>query len=128
MHTCSKCPTGSHKMDDECIPIKRCANGYHRKCVPVSEINTNVERLMTRVNENELLKDVISDYENLYSTLKKQKKEQQEQLNNILRHLKHIQEDTFLSNSGLKHIEHEQNQLLDTLKKIQHSVHKISEE
>ena len=128
MYTCSKCPTGSHQMNGECIPIKRCANGYHRKCVPMSEINTNVERIKQRLNENELLKDVIADYEKLYSTLKKQKKDQQEQLNNILRHLKDIHENTFLSDSGLKHIEHEQNQLLDTLKKIQQSVHKISEE
>ena len=121
----NRCPTGSHMNNGECIPIKRCANGSHRKCVPVEELRSNMERVQARSGSNELLKSVISDYEVLYQDLYKQKVKQQEQLDNILRHIKDIREKTFLSDSGLKHMQHEEQQLLGRLREIQQSVRNI---
>jgi hypothetical protein len=129
MTTCNtRCPTGSHRYNGECIPIKRCANGSHRKCVPIAELQGNVERLQLRSNDNELLKSVIADYEVLYEDLYKQKVKQQEQLNNILSHIQEIREKTFLSDAGIQHMRHEEEQLLGKLKEIQQSVHKIVKE
>jgi transcriptional regulator with AAA-type ATPase domain len=112
----------------ECIPIKRCSNGSQRKCVPIKELRNNVERIYLRSYDNELLKTIISDYETLYEDLYKQKIKQQDQLDIILRHITDIREKTFLSDSGLKHVEHEEKQLLDRLKEIKQSVHTIIKE
>jgi len=123
-----RCPTGSHLHNGECIPIKRCGNGTHRKCVPVEELKSNMERLQVRSTSNELLKSVISDYEILYQDLYQQKMKQQEQLDNILRHITDIREKTFLSDSGIKHMQHEEEQLLGRLREIQQSVRGIIKE
>ena len=129
MTTCNtRCPTGTHRHNGECIPIKRCANGTHRKCVPIIELQENMERLQLRSNDNELLKSVIADYELLYEDLYKQKVKQQEQMNNILSHIKEIREKEFLSDAGIQHMRHEEEQLLGKLKEIQQSVHKIAKE
>lgn len=129
MTTCNtRCPTGSHMYNGECIPIKRCPNGSHRKCVPIEELRGNVERLQLRSTNNELLKSVISDYELLYEDLYQQKAKQQEQMENILRHIQKIREKTFLSDAGIKHMQHEEEQLLGKLKEIQQSVRSIIKE
>ena len=124
----TRCPTGSHIKNGECIPIKRCGNGSHRKCVPIAELQDNMERLHVRSGDNELLKSVISDYELLYEDLYNQKVKQQEQMENILRHINKIREKTFLSDEGIKHMQHEEDQLLGRLKEIQQSVHSIIKE
>jgi len=124
----TRCPTGSHMKHGECIPIKRCANGTHRKCVPIEELHKNMERIQLRSKDNELLKSIIADYELLYEDLYKQKVKQQEQMDNILRHIQGIREKSFLSDAGMKHIQHEEDQLLGRLKEIQQSVHTIAKE
>ena len=76
--------------------------------------------------DNELLKHVIADYEDLYKKLQAQKENQQEQMKRILEHLQDIRERNFLSDTGLRHIEHEQNELLTKLKGVQESVHALA--
>jgi hemerythrin superfamily protein len=85
-----------------------------------------MERVKTRAEDNELLKHVIADYEDLYKKLQTQKESQQDQLKRILEHLQDIRERNFLSDTGLRHIEHEQTELLTKLKDVQESVHALA--
>jgi septal ring factor EnvC (AmiA/AmiB activator) len=122
-----KCPIGSHLHDDKCAPISRCPNDTHRTCQSIEVLKENVDRLKTRIPDNELLEHIVSDYENLYAKLKHQKSNQHRQMTRILHHLQQIQENNFLSNTGLRHIEFERERLLTTLQTIRDSVHTLAE-
>jgi hypothetical protein len=116
-----KCPTGSYKENGVCVPIHRCPNGSRRRCV--SQLKEHKERVEIRSRDNELLKEVIADYEDMFEKLKLQKKRQEDQLLTILQHIKQIHEENFLSKTGLLHLQHEQEQLIARYKEIKDSVH-----
>lgn len=122
-----KCPVGSHLHEGQCVPIPRCPNDTHRTCQSIETLQHNVDRLKTRVPDNELLQHIVKDYENLYAKLKHQKSKQQGQMTRILHHLQKIQENNFLSDTGLRHVEFERERLLTTLRTIRESVHTIAE-
>ena len=121
-----RCPIGSYRKNGVCVPIHRCPNGSHRTCQPINTLKENMQRVKARAEDNELLKHVIADYEDLYRKLQLQKKTQQEQMKRILDHLQKIREDNFLSDTGLRHLEHEQSELLTKLKGVQESVHTLA--
>jgi hypothetical protein len=121
-----RCPIGSYAKNGHCVPIHRCPNGTHRTCQPIDTLKENMQRVKTRAEDNELLKHVIADYEDLYKKLKIQKNTQQEQMKRILAHLQHIHETNFLSDTGLRHLEYEQSELLDKLKSVQKTVHDLA--
>jgi hypothetical protein len=121
-----RCPIGSYKKCGKCIPISRCPNGTHRTCQSINTLKENMQRVKARAEDNELLKHVIADYEELYTKLQTQKETQQEQMKRILEHLQGIRERNFLSDTGLRHIEHEQTELLTKLKGVQESVHALA--
>lgn len=118
-----RCPVGSFRQGDKCVPIRRCPNGTHRTCQPVHLIRENMDRLKARVGDNELLEHVIKDYEDLYQKVEKKNAEQQEQMNRILQYLRNIHEKHFLSDTGLKHIEHEREKLLERLRMVSQTIH-----
>lgn len=120
-----RCPIGTYKKCGKCVPIHRCPNGSHRTCQSIDLLKQNMERVKDKSQNNELLKNVIADYEDLYKKIEKQKYTQQEQLTRILEHLRHIRKNTFLSDTGISHIEHENEQLLDKLKGVQESIHTL---
>jgi hemerythrin superfamily protein len=62
----------------------------------------------------------------LYKKLQRQKETQQDQMKRILEHLQDIRQRNFLSDTGLRHIEHEQTELLTKLKGVQESVHALA--
>jgi len=121
-----RCPIGSYKKEGICVPIHRCPNGTHRRCQSIDTLKENMQRVKARAEDNELLKHVIADYEDLYKKLQTQKETQQEQMKRILEHLQDIRERNFLSDTGLRHIEHEQTELLTKLKGVQESVHALA--
>jgi ABC-type phosphate transport system auxiliary subunit len=121
-----RCPIGSYKKNDTCVPIHRCPNGTHRTCQSIDTLKENMQRVKARAEDNELLKHVIADYEELYKKLQTQKETQQVQMKRILEHLQKIRQDNFLSDTGLRHLEHEQTELLTKLKGIQDSVHALA--
>ena len=121
-----RCPIGSYRKGDICVPIHRCPNGFHRKCQSIHEVRENMDRLKERVHDNELLQYVIRDDETLHTKLEQQQLRQQEQLKRILDHLQHIRENNFLTDDGLQHVEHEQEKLLEKLKIIRESVHELA--
>jgi hypothetical protein len=88
-------------------------------------LKNNLWHLKTRVNENALLKHVILDYENIYAKLNEQKKEQQLQINKLNKHLKHIRETNYLTETGIKHVTHEQNKLLAKIQYLKESINNI---
>jgi hemerythrin superfamily protein len=92
----------------------------------VDTLKENMQRVKARAEDNELLKHVIADYEELYKKLQIQKETQQEQMKRILEHLHGIRERNFLSDTGLRHLEHEQTELLTKLKDVQESVHALA--
>ena len=89
------------------------------------KLKNNLWHLRMRVNENALLKHVISDYEGVYGKLSKQKQEHQVQINKISAHLKHIRETNYLTETGLKHVSHEQTKLLSKLQQLKESIENI---
>lgn len=121
-----RCPIGSYQKDGNCVPIHRCPNGSHRTCQPIEILKENMKRVRIRAEDNELLKHVIADYEDLYKKLQLQKEHQQDQMKRILEHLQDIHERNFLSDTGLRHLEHEQSELLTKLKSVQDSVHSLA--
>ena len=121
-----RCPIGSYKKEGICVPIHRCPNGTHRTCQSIDTLKENMQRVKIRAEDNELLKHVIADYEDLYKKLQTQKETQQEQMQRILEHLQGIRERNFLSDTGLRHVEHEQTELLTILKGVQDSVHALA--
>jgi hypothetical protein len=121
-----RCPIGSYIKCGKCVPISRCPNGTHRTCQPVDTLKENMQRVKARAEDNELLKHVIADYEELYKKLQLQKETQQEQMKRILEYLQRIRERNFLSDTGLRHLEHEQTELLTKLKDVQESVHALA--
>jgi hypothetical protein len=121
-----RCPIGSYKKEGICVPIHRCPNGTHRTCQSIDTLKENMQRVKIRAEDNELLKHVIADYEDLYKKLQTQKETQQEQMQRILEHLQGIRERNFLSDTGLRHVEHEQTELLTKLKGVQDSVHALA--
>ena len=121
-----RCPIGSYKKEGRCVPIHRCPNGTHRKCQSIDTLKENMQRIKVRAEDNELLKHVIADYEELYKKLQTQKESQQVQMKRILEHLQGIRERNFLSDTGLHHIEYEQNELLTKLKDVQETVHALA--
>jgi|LauGreDrversion4_2_1035121.scaffolds.fasta_scaffold04303_19 hypothetical protein len=121
-----RCPIGSYKKDGICVPIRRCPNGTHRTCQSIDTLKENMQRVKVRAEDNELLKHVIADYEELYRKLQTQKESQQVQMKRILEHLQGIHKRNFLSDTGLQHLEHEQNELLTKLKDVQESVHALA--
>ena len=88
-------------------------------------LKNNLWHLKTRVNENALLKHVISDYEGIYSKLNEQKKQQQLQINKLAKHLTQIRETNYLTETGIKHVTHEQNKLLSKLQYLKESINNI---
>jgi hypothetical protein len=121
-----RCPIGSYKKEGICVPIHRCPNGTHRTCQSIDTLKENMQRVKARAEDNELLKHVIADYEDLYKKLQIQKETQQDQMKRILEHLQDIRQRNFLSDTGLRHIEHEQTELLTKLKGVQESVHALA--
>jgi ABC-type phosphate transport system auxiliary subunit len=121
-----RCPIGSYKKEGICVPIHRCPNGTHRTCQSIDTLKENMQRVKARAEDNELLKHVIADYEDLYKKLQRQKETQQDQMKRILEHLQDIRQRNFLSDTGLRHIEHEQTELLTKLKGVQESVHALA--
>ena len=90
-------------------------------------LKNNLWHLKTRVNENALLKHVISDYEGIYDKLNEQKQQQQLQINKLNKHLKHIRETNYLTETGIKHVAYEQNKLLDKVQYLKESINNIIE-
>jgi len=121
-----RCPIGSYKKEGICVPIHRCPNGTHRTCQSIDTLKENMQRVKARAEDNELLKHVIADYEDLYKKLQIQKETQQDQMKRILEHLQDIRQRNFLSDTGLRHLEHEQTELLTKLKGVQESVHALA--
>ena len=121
-----RCPIGSYKKEGICVPIHRCPNGTHRTCQSIHTLKENMQRVKARAEDNELLKHVIADYEDLYKKLQIQKETQQDQMKRILEHLQDIRQRNFLSDTGLRHLEHEQTELLTKLKGVQESVHALA--
>ena len=89
------------------------------------KLKNNLWHLKIRVNENALLRHVITDYEGIYSKINEQKKQQQLQLNKLAKHLAHIRETNYLTETGIKHVTHEQTKLLSKLQHLKESIDTI---
>ena len=98
----------------------------------LQEIAYNKNKLREKLNvlksrqcQNNLLTNVVDDYESFYQKVKEREEKHQLELQYISNYLNHIIETNDLTDHGLNRIKHDQSQLLQQLHSIKEKINSI---
>lgn len=83
------------------------------------------KELQKTANENEYLKDVKQEYEDYFSLVQKEKREQLDALNNVYKHLDEIIKTSKLTDSFLENSKIEQQEIMKQINILENELNEI---